>query len=99
MAIWGRGKSHSYDNTRAIASATYYKTFTDTENLKPGDILVKSGSHVIMFLYYADKAKTQMVIIEQGGGNDYTNTISCSIKSIQSYLDKGYKMRKVSGLK
>ena len=52
-----------------------------------------------MFLYYADKAKTQMVIIEQGGGNDYTNTISCSIKNIQSYLDKGYKMRKVSGLK
>ena len=98
MAIWGRGQSHSYDNTSTIASASYYKTFTDTENLKPGDILVRSGRHVIMFLYYANSAKTQMVIIEQGGGNDYTNTISCSIKNIQAYLDSGYKMRKKSGL-
>ena len=98
MAIWGTNNSHSYDNTRTIGSTTVYRTLTDTKDLRPGDILNKSGSHVVMFLYYADVEKTQMVIIEQGGGEIDTNTISCSIRDIASYMDKGYKIRRLSTL-
>ena len=98
MAIWGMGTSHSADSTRGIGSTTAYRTLTDTKDLRPGDILNKSGSHVVMFLYYADAEKTQMVIIEQGGGEIDTNTTSCSIRDIASYMDKGYKIRRLATL-
>ena len=98
MAIWGMGTSHSADSTRGIGSTTVYRTLTDTKDLRPGDILNKSGSHVVMFLYYADAERTQMVIIEQGGGEIDTNTISCSIRDIASYIDKGYKIRRLATL-
>ena len=98
MAIWGMGTSHSADSTRGIGSTTAYRTLTDTKDLRPGDILNKSGSHVVMFLYYADAEKTQMVIIEQGGGEIDTNTTSCSIRDIASYIDKGYKIRRLATL-
>ncbi|MBE6754103.1 MAG: hypothetical protein E7559_07130, partial [Ruminococcaceae bacterium] len=42
-----------------------------------GDLLNRSGRHVVIFLYYTDASKTQMVIIEQGGGAWDTNTVSC----------------------
>ena len=98
MAIWGMGNSHSFDSTRNIGSTAAYRTLTDTTDLRPGDILNKSGSHVVMFLYYADAEKTQMVIIEQGGGEIDTNTTSCSIRDIASYIDKGYKIRRLATL-
>ena len=98
MAIWGMGSSHSSDTTRSIGSSSAYVTLSDPTDLRPGDILNKSGSHVIMFLYYADAAKTQMVIIEQGGGEFDTNTCSCSIRTISTYLDKGYKMLRLAKL-
>ena len=98
MAIWGMGTSHSADSTRGIGSTTAYRTLTDTKDLRPGDILNKSGSHVVMFLYYADAERTQMVIIEQGGGEIDTNTTSCSIRDIASYMDKGYKIRRLATL-
>ncbi len=103
MSIWGRGNSHCYDATSTIYSASYYKTFTDITKLKPGDILVKKG-HVIMFLYFTNSSKTQMFIIEQGGSgqepNDYSNTVSCSIKDVDKYIPGTgvYIMRKKSGL-
>ena len=98
MAIWGMGTSHSADNTRTIGSTAAYRTLSDTTDLRPGDILNKSGSHVVMFLYYADAERTQMVIIEQGGGEIDTNTTSCSIRNISSYMDKGYKIRRLASL-
>ena len=98
MAIWGMGNSHSFDSTRNIGSTAAYRTLSDTKDLRPGDILNKSGSHVVMFLYYADAEKTQMVIIEQGGGEIDTNTTSCSIRDIASYIDKGYKIRRLATL-
>ena len=98
MAIWGMGSSHSSDTTRSIGTSSAYVTLSDPTDLRPGDILNKSGSHVIMFLYYADAAKTQMVIIEQGGGEFDTNTCSCSIRTISTYLDKGYKMLRLAKL-
>ena len=98
MAIWGMGSDHSADSTRGIGSTSAYRTLTDTKDLRPGDILNKSGSHVVMFLYYADKEKTQMVIIEQGGGKIDTNTTSCSIRDISTYIDNGYKIRRLATL-
>ena len=98
MAIWGLGSSHSADTTRSIGSTTAYRTLTDPTDLRPGDLLNKSGSHVVMFLYYANTARTQMVIIEQGGGEAGTNTISCSIRDIASYTGGGYKIRRLASL-
>ena len=98
MAIWGMGSSHSADTTRSIGSTTAYRTLTDPTDLRPGDLLNKSGSHVVMFLYYANTARTQMVIIEQGGGEAGTNTISCSIRDIASYTGGGYKIRRLASL-
>ncbi len=98
MAIWGMGSSRRSDNTTRIASASYYRTLSNWEDLRPGDIMNKSGSHVVMFLYYADASKSQIVIIEQGGGEAGTNTVSCSIRDVSYYRGKGYKIRRVSSL-
>ena len=98
IAIWGIDSSRASNNTRAIGSATYYRTLSDWTDLRTGDLLNKSGSHVVMFLYYANKEKTQIVVIEQGGGEAGTNTVSCSIRDVSYYTGKGYKIRRVSSL-
>ena len=51
-----------------------------------------------MFLYYANEEKTQIVIIEQGGGEAGTNTVSCSIRDVSYYTSRGYSIRRVSTL-
>ena len=80
MAIWGTTHAASYLNTTLIASSNYYKTIPDKKTLRPGDLLNKSGSHVIMFLYYTDSAKSQMMLIEQGG-----NTVTCNVANLSKY--------------
>lgn len=98
MAIWGTGSEYSYLNTRTIATSDAYRELDDWTTLRPGDILNKSGSHVVMFLYYANKAKTQMVIIEQGGGEKGTNTISCSIRNVSYYTSRSYTILRTKSL-
>ena len=98
IAIWGIDSGRASNNTTAIGSASYYRTLSDWTDLRTGDLLNKSGSHVVMFLYYANKEKTQIVIIEQGGGEAGTNTVSCSIRDVSYYTNKGYKIRRVSSL-
>lgn len=97
MAVWGTGKAHSYDSTRDIATASVYKTISDWDELRPGDLLNKYNSHVVIFLYWANEAHTQMVIIEQGGGEAGTNCISTSIRKTTYYQNKGYSIRRVAG--
>ncbi len=80
MSIWGTGHSASYLNTVMIQSSNFYRTITGKNTMRPGDILNRSGSHVIMFLYYTDAAKTQMMLIEQGG-----NTVSCNVTNVSKY--------------
>ena len=99
MAIWGMGTSHSADNTRGIATTDVYKTISSAADLRPGDLLNRSGKHVVMFLYFADAAKTQMVIIEQGGGEAAINTCSTSIRNVSDYIDDQYKIRRLSSLR
>lgn len=95
MATWGTNTAYSYMRTDRIAASPLYVTVSDQTALRPGDLINKADTHVVMFLYYADKAKKQMVIIEQGGRGDYTNTVWCSIVSVNSYLNGGYKIRRL----
>ena len=51
-----------------------------------------------MFLYYANAAKTQIVIIEQGGTEAAINTCSTSIKDIGEYSNNSYVIRRLKSL-
>lgn len=99
MAIWGMGTSHSADTTRGIATNDAYKTISSAADLRPGDLLNRSGKHVVMFLYFADEAKTQMVVIEQGGNEAAINTCSTSIRNVSDYIDDQYKIRRLASLR
>ena len=96
MAIWGANSPYSYLRTVDMYSTDIYTTITDRKGLKPGDIIVKGNAHVVMFLYYANEAKTQIVIMEQGGAGLYTNTIWTSIKYLSKYTSDGYIMRRLT---
>ena len=102
MAIWGTGSSRKSDTTRVIAAASYYKTLPSNywNDLRPGDLICKSGSHVVMFLYYANADKSQIVVIEQGGGGSdiYSNCVCTTLRDISYYKNKGYSIRRVVGL-
>lgn len=98
MAIWGVGSSHAGDKTGVIATSSAYKTIRDYGDLRPGDLLCRSGRHVVMFLYYANAAKTQIVIIEQGGTEAAINTCSTSIKDIGEYSNNSYVIRRLKSL-
>ena len=78
----------NYNNTTAIAKSSLYKNIGRTD-MRPGDLLVRSGNHTVLFLYYTNAAKTQMMIIEQGGNG---NTVICSVMSVAKY--SGYTPRR-----
>jgi hypothetical protein len=96
MAIWGVNSSHSDDKTATIAVSSAYTTVSAAD-LRPGDLINKGNKHVVMFLYFADAAHTQIVIIEQGGGEAAINTCSTSIKSLAYYINAGYVPRRLKG--
>ncbi len=91
MSQFGTSHAASYLNTTAIAKSTYYRTLSDYDKLRPGDILVKSGDHTILFLYYVDAFKTKMMIIEQGGDG---STVICSIYNTSWFTSRGYVPRR-----
>lgn len=95
MATWGAGSAYSYLRTSDIATSPAYTTVANKSDLRPGDIINRPNAHSIMFLYFADKNQNQMVILEQGGRGEYTNTIWCSIVNTSTYLNSGYKIRRV----
>ena len=97
MAYWGTNSDNSFLNTRSIASSTVYKTIPWDQPLRTGDLICKGGAHVVMFLYYVDTAKTQIMIIEQGGGgNDVgVNTVGCGIRTVARYRDDKYVIRRL----
>ena len=99
MATWGLNNSRSTDNTTKIAESSYYTTISNWKNLRPGDLINKSSSHVVIFLYYTDASKEKIVILEQGGGRQYTNTISVSTRNVSYYTSRGYKIRRASSIK
>ena len=96
-AIWGMGNgAKSTYRTKDIAVKSEYKTIKDKSQMRPGDLLCKSGSHVVMFLYYANTEKTKIMIIENGGSEAGTNTVHCSVMNLSSYSK--YTVRRLSTL-
>jgi len=92
MAMWGTSNNLSYLNTTSLATNAGYKTTYKWTEMRPGDFMVKSGNHTVMFLYYTDASRTKAMIIEQGGDG---NTVICSIHDIATkYKNKGYIMRR-----
>lgn len=83
-------------NTRTFYTSDLFTTLSTSDTLMPGDILVRNGRHVVMFLYYANSAKTQIVVIEQGGSEPGINTISTSLYHISSYLSNSYIPRRLA---
>lgn len=83
-------------NTRSFYSTDLFTTLSASDTLMPGDILVRNGRHVVMFLYYANSAKTQIVVIEQGGNEAGINTVSTSIYSLSYYLSNSYIPRRLT---
>lgn len=98
VSIWGTDSSHTDDRTDDIASSSAYRTITDTKDLRPGDLICKSSAHVVMFLYYANADKTQIMMIENGGAEPGTNTVHCDIYDLSYYTSRSYKIRRLSTL-
>ncbi len=88
-----------YMVTSELAKTASFNTI-GYDGLRPGDMLVKSGVHTVMFLYYTNQEKTRMMILEQGGGDssDMHNTVTVSLVNRSSYSGS-YIARRASFLK
>ncbi len=95
-AIWGYGKTT--DRTTEIASSKKYRTIADYGCLRTGDLICKSGAHVVMFLYWASTDKSKMMILENGGVEYGSNTVHCIIMDTAYYQMKGYSVRRLATL-
>lgn len=94
LALWKKTvNSGSIYNTNVLRDSYSLATYFEPERLKAGDILVCSGEHVVMFLYFADEEKTQAVFIQQGGSEPGINTVNTFVQDISYYLDNDYRMR------
>lgn len=82
--------------TNVFASTPKFKTLSDPMDMYPGDIIVSGYNHVVIFLYYANTEKTQVVVIEQGGTEFGINTVSTGIYDMNHYFDNGYVPRRLS---
>ncbi len=89
MCQWGLSTSYSALNSDAMKASSAYKTVASSSNktgylnMRPGDVLVKNG-HALMFLYYGNSAKSQVMVIQQGGFNTLS-TVSCDLKALTYY--------------
>jgi hypothetical protein len=94
ISLYGMsGGSRAFSSSSIMARASYLKTVSNWATLRPGDLLVKSGKHVAMFLYYVDSSDSHMMIIHQGG---LYNTIECLI-NISYFKSTGYVARRQVG--
>ena len=84
-------------SSTSMAKDSAFKTVSWSQPLRAGDLLVASGHHVAIFLYYVDAAKTQIMIIDQGGGSGSVNTVTTSIKKVSYYTSRGYIVRRLVG--
>lgn len=95
-AIWGSGVTT--DRTTEIAKNKKYRTIDDYGCLRTGDLICKSGAHVVMFLYFTAADKSQMMVIENGGIEPGVNTVHCMIMDTAYYQIKGYLVRRLATL-
>ena len=80
----------SRKTTSTLPNCTVKISYND---LKPGDIINKAGSHVILFAGWADALKTKMNVYEQTPPKCIFHTVNRS-----SYEGKGYVARRLPGL-
>lgn len=85
--------------TQTLGWSGDFITLAAGEELIPGDIIVSGYHHVVMFLYYADEAHTQVVIIEQGGDEYGTATVNVNTRSLSYYTGSGYICRRYKNWK
>lgn len=97
LALWGY-TMHEGDTVKT--GTLYYdyrlRAFDDASQLKPGDILVRHSSHVVMFLYWVDEAHTQAMIIQQGGSEPAINTVNAVVEEITYYTEDSYRLRRLA---
>ena len=96
ISFFGFNSQTANFNTRTFYSSSLFTTLSSSTSLMPGDILVRNGRHVVMFLYYANSEKTKIVVIEQGGNEPGINTVSTSIYSLSYYQQNGYIPRRLA---
>jgi len=78
--VWGTGS-----NKYVTANMSSISTRISKEELKPGDCLLKAGSHVRLFYAWADDAHTSYVAYEQTPPRTWS-----SIKNYKADIDDGY---------
>ncbi len=83
--------------TNVFAVSSKFKTLASPLDMYPGDIIVRGYKHVVIFLYYANPAKTQVVVLEQGGSEAGINTVSTGIYDMDHYFKNGYIPRRLAG--
>ena len=96
ISFFGFNSQTANFNTRSFYSTDLFTTLSSGDTLMPGDILVRNGRHVVMFLYYANSAKTQIVVIEQGGSEAGINTVSTGLYPLSYYYSNGYIPRRLT---
>ena len=87
-----RGVSFS---SASFSTDSAFKTIPWDQPMRAGDLLVASHHHVAIFLYYVDAAKTQIMIIDQGGGDSSTNSVSARIRKVSYYTERNYIIRRL----
>lgn len=97
LALWGYTM---HDGDTVKTGTLYYdsrlRAFDDPAELKPGDILVRHSSHVVMFLYWVDEDHTQAMIIQQGGSEPAINTVNAVLEEITYYTEDSYRLRRLA---
>ncbi len=85
-AAWGISRH----TTRTLPEVSREITYNE---LLPGDILNKAGSHVVLFGGWADSAKTKMIILQQTPPKAKKSTVEKSY-----YTSRGYVARRWNNL-
>jgi len=79
---WGIQKKQSTKTLLSMADK-----LDSTDYLRPGDILLLPGSHVIIFVEFADDAKSSALIIEATRSD---SKVLSRVVQLTEYINKGY---------
>ncbi len=88
---WRLERPHSTRELGALCDA-----LPSEQEMRPGDIMLCPGVHVVMFLRWVDESKTRFLAIEAGGGIQW-NCYSTTYRT--AYLrDRGYRPYRYRGM-
>ncbi len=95
MSYFGNTAKGSKARTTLLYSSPDFITKTYDDVLFPGDILVANYRHVVMFLYYANGDRTQIVTLEQGGLKIDAATVLADVYPIRYFQDNHFIPRRL----